>query len=67
MHKPTNLREALLVKSRVYEALMIRLIIVRFGRENLGFLWVVIEPMLLCVGVMGIWKITKESLSTASR
>jgi capsular polysaccharide transport system permease protein len=39
---------------------MIRELMMRFGRDNLGFLWVFIEPMLLCVGVMFLWSIIKS-------
>lgn len=53
--------DALTVKKRVYSALIIRFVIMRFGRENIGFLWVIVEPMLLCVGVMVIWTLTKAS------
>ena len=45
------------VQRRVLGALMVRELIVRFGRENIGFLWVIIEPMILTVGVMGIWSL----------
>jgi len=37
------------------EALIIRDMMARFGRNNLGFVWTIIEPMILCVGVLGIW------------
>jgi capsular polysaccharide transport system permease protein len=39
---------------------MIRELMTRFGRDNLGFLWVFIEPMLLCVGVMSLWSLIKS-------
>jgi capsular polysaccharide transport system permease protein len=34
----------------------------RYGRGNIGFLWVVLEPMILTVGVMGVWSIIKQPL-----
>lgn len=40
-------------------ALAVRFMVTRYGRENLGFLWVVIEPMILCVGVMIVWSFLK--------
>src|ERR1700736_5838465 len=43
------------VQARCLYALMIREMMMRYGRDNLGFLWVFIEPMLLCVGVMLLW------------
>jgi capsular polysaccharide transport system permease protein len=57
--EPASFREGLAVKQRVYNALIVRHILMRYGRENIGYLWTVVEPMLLCVGVMGIWSITK--------
>jgi capsular polysaccharide transport system permease protein len=43
------------VQARCLYALMIREMMMRYGRDNLGFLWIFIEPMLLCVGVMLLW------------
>lgn len=40
---------------RVIRALIVRDLLSRFGRENIGFVWVIIEPMILCVGVMLIF------------
>jgi ABC-type polysaccharide/polyol phosphate export permease len=40
---------------RVLRALLLREIITRFGRHNLGVLWLVVEPMLFTLGVMGLW------------
>ena len=37
---------------RILGALMIRYLIEEFGRRNVGFLWVVITPLLLCSGVL---------------
>jgi capsular polysaccharide transport system permease protein len=31
----------------------------RYGRNNLGFLWALIEPMILAVGVMVVWSIMR--------
>ena len=31
----------------------------RYGRNNIGFLWALIEPMILAVGVMFIWSFMK--------
>lgn len=43
------------VQVRVLRALMLREIIARYGRDNIGFLWQFVEPMILCVGVMIVW------------
>jgi capsular polysaccharide transport system permease protein len=46
------------VQARVLRALMIRELMMRYGRGNIGFLWLVLEPMLLCAGVVGLrWMI----------
>lgn len=43
------------VQSRVLGALVMREMITRYGRENVGFLWLILEPMILTVGVMAMW------------
>ncbi len=50
---------SLAIQFRVVSALAIRFMMTRYGRENIGFLWVVLEPMILCVGVMALWSIIK--------
>jgi capsular polysaccharide transport system permease protein len=42
------------IQRRVIGALMIRELVTRFGRENIGFLWMMVEPLLFAglVGVM---------------
>jgi capsular polysaccharide transport system permease protein len=47
------------VQARCVHALLIRDMMMRFGRDNIGFLWVVLEPMILTAGVMGVWSIIK--------
>jgi capsular polysaccharide transport system permease protein len=41
-------------------ALVIRDLIVRFGRRNLGFVWSIFEPMLLTGGVFVIWSFLRQ-------
>ncbi|QYF86451.1 ABC transporter permease [Brevundimonas sp. PAMC22021] len=45
--------------TRILEALMMREVVTRFGREGLGFLWLVGEPLLFCLGVLVMWSIIK--------
>lgn len=46
------------VQLRVIHALMIRELITRFGRENIGFLWIMAEPLLFA-GLVGlVWHLT---------
>lgn len=43
------------IQSRVLHALMMREVITRFGRANLGVLWLFAEPMLFTLGVATLW------------
>jgi capsular polysaccharide transport system permease protein len=45
------------VQLRVIGALVMREMITRYGRENVGFLWLILEPMILTVGVMAMWTV----------
>ena len=38
---------------------MMREIVTRFGREGFGFLWLIGEPLLFCMGVIVMWSIIK--------
>lgn len=44
---------------RIVGALFMRETITRYGREGLGFLWLVAEPLVFCLGVMGLWTLLK--------
>ena len=43
------------IQFHVIGALLIREIHTRYGRENIGFLWVIGEPILFCLGVAIMW------------
>ncbi|MFN6961819.1 MAG: ABC transporter permease [Rhodocyclaceae bacterium] len=45
---------------RVLQAMMVRDMIVRYGRDNVGFIWTILEPMSLCIGVMLVWSFIKK-------
>jgi len=49
------LPRAVAIQLRVLNALLMRELITRFGRENLGVLWLVGEPMLFTLGVATLW------------
>lgn len=49
------------VQARIISALMIREAVGRYGHDNLGFFWVIGEPMLLTTGVMALWSLTHIS------
>lgn len=48
-------REGLRVQLRVIVALTIRELTTRFGRENIGFLWIMVEPLLFAGLVSTLW------------
>jgi capsular polysaccharide transport system permease protein len=50
-----SLLHCLGIQRRVLHALLMREIITRFGRENLGVLWLVLEPMIFTLGVATLW------------
>jgi capsular polysaccharide transport system permease protein len=50
-----SLLQCLGIQRRVVYALLMREIITRFGRENLGVLWLVVEPMIFTLGVATLW------------
>lgn len=54
-----SLRNAWKIQIRVIGALMLRELTTRFGRENIGFLWVMAEPLLFAVLVGLLWRATK--------
>lgn len=37
-----------------------REVITRYGRHNIGFLWIMIEPMMFTLGVTTLWTLTKS-------
>lgn len=49
--------DSLRVQRKVIHALMVRDAMARFGHENLGFFWVMGEPMVLTCGVMVMWSL----------
>jgi ABC-type polysaccharide/polyol phosphate export permease len=55
MHRPTTLRRSLEIQLRVIGALLMREIITRYGRHNIGFLWLFVEPMMFTLGVTALW------------
>lgn len=55
LHK-TSFLESLLIQKRVIGALLMREIITRYGRNNIGFLWLFVEPLLLTLVMVLMWK-----------
>jgi capsular polysaccharide transport system permease protein len=52
-----TLTQCFAVQLRVIRALFLRELITRFGRDNLGVLWLVGEPMLFTVCVATLWSL----------
>ncbi|GBQ11375.1 ABC transporter permease [Swaminathania salitolerans] len=45
----------------VINALVFREMLTRYGRGNIGFLWVIGEPVIFCVGVSVMWTLTRPA------
>jgi ABC-type polysaccharide/polyol phosphate export permease len=43
------------VQLRVIHALLLREILTRYGRHNIGFMWLFVEPMMFTLGVATLW------------
>ena len=54
-----SLRQGWQIQTRVIGALMLRELTTRFGRENIGFLWIMAEPLLFAVLVGLLWRAMK--------
>ena len=50
------------VQRRVIFALLMREVLTRFGRHNIGFLWMFVEPMVFTLFVAGLWTVSGGSL-----
>ena len=57
MERTTPFGRSLKIQGRVIGALLMREIITRFGRHNLGFLWLFAEPMMFTLGVTLLWNL----------
>lgn len=57
---PLSLTANLKVQRRVLGALVIRELLTRYGRHNIGFLWLFVEPMIFTLGVTALWTATKS-------
>ena len=59
MSPPIRRTSELKNHSAIIGALMMREIITRYGREGLGFLWLVAEPLVFCLFVLALWSLIK--------
>jgi capsular polysaccharide transport system permease protein len=60
MSQPAGFSRSLQIQFRVIGALLMREIITRYGRDNLGFLWLFLEPMIFTGGVAAVWSVTRN-------
>lgn len=60
MTSPCTFWESLMIQKRVIGALLMREILTRYGRHNIGFMWLFAEPMLFTLGVTILWNITNH-------
>lgn len=54
-----SFHRSFLIQTRVIWALLMREIITRYGRHNIGFMWMFVEPMLFTLGVATLWSVSK--------
>lgn len=52
---------SLKIQLRVLYALLMREVITRYGRHNLGFAWLFLEPMIFTLGVSALWYFGKAT------
>lgn len=62
-YKQASFMDSLRIQKRVIGALILREILTRYGRHNIGFLWLFIEPMFFSVGVTILWTYLEISKS----
>lgn len=60
MHQTPFLR-SLSLQGRIIGALLLREILTRYGRHNIGFLWLFVEPMMFTLGVAALWSAAKAT------
>ena len=61
----TSLKRSFAIQVRVTSALIMREVITRYGRHNIGFLWLFLEPMLFTLGVTTLWTLIKATHGTS--
>ncbi|MBY4709349.1 ABC transporter permease [Burkholderia cepacia] len=59
MNTGTSLRRSFDIQRRVIGALLMREILTRYGRHNIGFMWLFFEPMLFTLGITLLWSMVK--------
>lgn len=57
-NKSISLRRSFAIQRRIIGALLLREVITRYGRHNIGFLWLFLEPMMFTIGVATLWSVS---------
>lgn len=52
---------SLKIQLRVIHALTLREVLTRYGRHNIGFLWLFVEPMMFIIVITLLWNLTKDA------
>lgn len=47
--------------ARIIGSVMMREIVTKYGREGLGFLWLIGEPLMFCLAVIVMWSVIKPA------
>lgn len=50
-----SFRRSLAIQIRVIWALMLREVLTRYGRHNIGLFWLYVEPMMFTIGITILW------------
>jgi len=58
--KTPSLASHFRVQRRVIDALLRREMLTRYGRHNIGFMWLFAEPMMFTLGITALWTATKS-------
>ncbi|RIY32873.1 sugar ABC transporter permease [Psittacicella hinzii] len=51
----TTLAQSFVIQGRVLKALILREIITRYGRKNIGFMWLFVEPLIMTLLIALLW------------
>ena len=57
-----SLKKSFSIQCRVIWAVLLREVLTRYGRHNIGFIWLFIEPMMFTLGVTALWKLKHSFL-----
>lgn len=64
-HAAASLRRSWATQRRVIGALLLREVLTRYGRHNVGFLWLFFEPMMFTLGVTALWTLAQAAHGSA--